>query len=87
MPAGLAEYTARNNDALQTLVHKHKVNLKPFPDDVLKKLHTLSDDVLTELAAKDKHSARVYASFKAFRKNVTQWHNISELAYYNARNL
>jgi len=83
----LAEYTARNNDALQTLVHKHKVNLKPFPDDVLKKLHTLSDDVLTELAAKDKHSARVYASFKAFRKNVTQWHNISELAYYNARNL
>jgi TRAP-type mannitol/chloroaromatic compound transport system substrate-binding protein len=26
-------------------------------------------------------------SFKQFRDNVTQWHNISELAYYNARNL
>ncbi len=83
----LAEYTARNNDALQTLVHAHKVNLKPFPNDVLKKLHTLSDEVVTELAAKDKHSAKVYASFRKFRNNVTQWHNISELAYYNARNL
>jgi len=83
----LAEYTARNNDALQTLVHVHKVNLKAFPNDVLKKLHTLSDEVLTELAAKDKHSTKVYASFKKFRNNVAQWHNISELAYYNARNL
>jgi len=83
----LAEYTARNNEALQTLVHTHKVKLKPFPDDVLKKLHTLSDDVLTELAAKDKHSAKVYKSFRKFREQVMAWHNISELAYYNARNL
>jgi TRAP-type mannitol/chloroaromatic compound transport system substrate-binding protein len=83
----LAEYTARNNDALQTLIHTHKVNLKPFPNDVLKKLHTLSDEVLTELAAKDKHSAKVYASFKKFLGQVEQWHNISELAYFNARNL
>jgi len=65
----------------------HKVNLKPFPNDVLKKLHTLSDEVLDELAARDKHSAKVYASFKKFRDQVAQWHNISELAYFNARNL
>jgi len=83
----LAEYTARNNEALQTLVHTHKVRLKSFPNDVLKKLHTLSDDVLTELAAKDKHSAKVYKSFRKFREQVMDWHNISELAYYNARNL
>lgn len=83
----LAEYTARNNDALQTLIQVHKVNLKPFPNDVLKKLHTLSDEVLDELAAKDKHSAKVYASFKKFRDQVAQWHNVSELAYYNSRNL
>ena len=83
----LAEYTARNNDALQTLIHTHKVNLKPFPNDVLKKLHTLSDEVLSELAAKDKASGKVYASFKKFLTQVEQWHNISELAYFNARNL
>jgi TRAP-type mannitol/chloroaromatic compound transport system substrate-binding protein len=83
----LAEYTARNNAALQTLIKVHKVKLKPFPNDVLKKLHTLSDEVVTEVAAKDKHCAKVYASFKQFRDNVAQWHNISELAYYNARNL
>jgi TRAP-type mannitol/chloroaromatic compound transport system substrate-binding protein len=83
----LAEYTARNNDALQTLIHTHKVNLKPFPNDVLKKLKTLSDEVLTELASKDKASGKVYASFKKFLSQVEQWHNISELAYFNARNL
>jgi len=54
---------------------------------VLKKLQTHSEEVLTELAAKDKTSARVYASFKTFRKNVTQWHDISERVYDNARNL
>ena len=34
----LADFTARNNQALQTLVKDHKVDLRAFPDDVLKKL-------------------------------------------------
>jgi TRAP-type mannitol/chloroaromatic compound transport system substrate-binding protein len=83
----LAEYTARNNDSLHKLVTEHKVNLKPFPDDVMKKLRGLSDEVISELVAKDKMSAKVFASFQKFRDQAKAWHNISELAYYNARNL
>ena len=82
----LAEYTARNNDALHTLVHTHKVNLKPFPADVLKKLRDLSDEVVAEIAAKDAVGKKVYESFKAFRDQARAWHDISELSYYNARN-
>jgi len=83
----LAEYTARNNTALHTLVTKHKVKVKSLPDDVLKTLRTLSDEVVGEVAAKDKMSQKVYESFTKFREQVTAWHDISERAYLNARQL
>jgi TRAP-type mannitol/chloroaromatic compound transport system substrate-binding protein len=81
----LAEYTARNNAALHTLVTEHKVDLRPFPDEVLVKLRQLSDEVVQEVAAKDPVSKKVYESFKQFRDEAIAWHNISERAYLNAR--
>jgi len=83
----LAEYTARNNNALHTLINTHNVKLKQFPNDVLKKLRDLSDEVVAEIAAKDAMGKKVYESFKAFRDQARAWHDVSELAYYNARNL
>ena len=81
----LAEYTSRNNQALATLVNKHKVDLRRFPDDVLKKLKALSDEVVSEVAAKDKISGKVFDSFRTFRDQAMAWHDISERAYMNAR--
>jgi TRAP-type mannitol/chloroaromatic compound transport system substrate-binding protein len=83
----LAEYTARNNAALDTLVNEHNVDLRRFPDDVLTQLHALSDEVVAEVAAKDKLSGKVYTSFKKFRDQVVAWHDVSERAYLNARQL
>ena len=81
----LAEYTARNNAALHTLVNKHKVNLKQFPDAVLSKIKTLSDDVVKEVANTDAIGKKVYASFSKFRDQARAWHDVSEKAYYNVR--
>ena len=81
----LAEYTARNNAALITLVNKHKVKLRPYPDDVLKKLQQLSDDVVMELANSDAFSKKVYKSFKKFRDQAGNWSKYSEQAYLRAR--
>jgi len=81
----LAEYTTRNNRALQTLVTEHKVDLRRFPDAVLEKLRALSDDVVAEVAEKDPISKKVYESYKAFRDQVMAWHEVSEKAYLNAR--
>jgi len=81
----LLEYTARNNAALDTLVNKHKVDLRRLPDDVLNKLKGLSEEVVLELASKDKRSQKIYNSFDKFRKQVVDWHKISEQAYYNVR--
>ena len=83
----LAEYTSRNNTALGVLVNKHKVDLRRFPDDVLKTLHQLSDDVVSEVAAKDKMSQKVFDSFTSFRDQVIAWHDVSEKAYLEARAL
>jgi len=79
------EYVARNNQALQTLVNEHHVDLRPLPDEVLRHLKRLSDEVVAEVAAKDALSQRVYDSFQAFRQQVTAWGDISERAYLNAR--
>lgn len=83
----LAEYTARNNSALHTLVNKHKVDLRQLPDDVLAKLRQLSDEVVAEVAGKDELTKEVYESFRAFRDQVMEWHKVSEQSYMRAREL
>jgi len=81
----LAEYTARNNDALQTLIKEHNVQIRRFPDDVLEKLRTLSEEVVKEVAAKDEFAKKVYDSYSRFRENVMNWEEYSERAYLNVR--
>ncbi len=83
----LTEYVARNNQALQTLVDEHKVDVRKLPDDVLRRLRDLSHEVVAEIADKDELSRRTYASFQAFREQVMSWSSISEQAYLNARSM
>ena len=81
----LAEYTARNPVALQTLITKHNVDLRRFPNDVILKLRALSDDVVAEIAQKDEFSSKVYSSYKKFLSQSKEWSGIGELAYLQAR--
>lgn len=81
----LADLTAQNNAALQSLIKDHKVQLRPFPPDVLAKLKELSAQVVAEVAAKDPTSKKVYDSYLKFREQAITWHDVSERAYLNAR--
>ena len=81
----LAEFTARNNTALQTLVNEHHVDVREFPKPVLDKLRALSEKVVDEIAGQDALSARVSASYQNFRQQVVAWHDISERTYLNVR--
>jgi len=83
----LADFTAKNNAALQQLIDEHDVELRRFPDSVLKKLKLLSEQVVADLAAKDPLSQKVYQSFYKFREQANQWHGLSEKAYLDARAL
>ena len=81
----LAEYTARNNDALQTLVNEHQVDVRRLPETVLARLRTLSEEAVAEIAGGDPLSGKVYDSFSRFRSQVEAWQDISERAYLNVR--
>lgn len=81
----LDEFTARNNAALETLVNEHNVILKQFPKEVFSALKKASIETLDEVAAADPMSQKVYDSFKDFSKKVRAWHEVSERAYINAR--
>ena len=81
----LAEYTARNAIALQTLVDEHQVKLSFLPNAVIDALRELTKKVVTEVAAKDKTTARVFAAYNKFNQQVTGWTAVSEYAYLKAR--
>lgn len=81
----LDEYTARNNSALKELVEHHKVDLRPFPDDVLRTLKQISWEVYDETAAKDATFARVWESYRTFLEDASEYHRISEHYYYQTR--
>jgi TRAP-type mannitol/chloroaromatic compound transport system substrate-binding protein len=81
----LADFTEKNNAALQTLVNEHKVELKRLPDDVLKRFEELSHQVVQELADSDPFARKVYESYRTYRQQVYQWHKVSEQAFYALR--
>ena len=79
----LSEYIARNNEALKILKDKHKVSIMPLPDEVLEMLHNISNEVISEIAKKDKFSMQVYDSYKNFQKKTSEWSKISIKSYLN----
>jgi TRAP-type mannitol/chloroaromatic compound transport system substrate-binding protein len=83
----LDEYTARNNEAMQTLMNKHHVVMRPLPADVMQGLHNASIEVMEEHAAADPLFNKVYQSYKKFQAKVTEYHQISEFEYYKNRSM
>jgi TRAP-type mannitol/chloroaromatic compound transport system substrate-binding protein len=81
----LAEYTARNPAALQTLLTEYDIELRQYPDDVLLALRKLSNEVVAEIAEKDAFSRKTYASYQKFLASAKEWSGVSELAYLQAR--
>jgi TRAP-type mannitol/chloroaromatic compound transport system substrate-binding protein len=81
----LAEFTARNPAALTTLRTKHKVEMRRFPDEVLRTLRARSDEVVAGLAQQDEFAAKVFASLKKFLSQTREWSILGERAYLQAR--
>ena len=81
----LSEFTARNNQALQTLRDKHNVDVRPFSDDILTNLGALSGTVLRDLVASNPLSQEVFESLIAFRTQSIGWSKFSESAFAQAR--
>lgn len=82
-----AEFTARNAATLEQLKTDEEVEIRPFPDEVLRELRVLSEEVISEMAERDPVVAKVAESFAAFRDSVSGWTEISEYAMLKTRDL
>jgi TRAP-type mannitol/chloroaromatic compound transport system substrate-binding protein len=83
----LDEYLARNNKALTELIEVHGVELRKLPDDVIEEFRVISNEILSNLAKEDEVIGRVYDSYIEFKNNVSEYHQISEDAFIEARNI
>ncbi len=81
----LSDFTYNNGIALKTLIEKHKVQLRRFPDEVLSRLSEISDELIKEMADESELMGRIYASFKAFQEIVSPWTDISDRTLLNLR--
>ncbi|PLW75277.1 TRAP transporter substrate-binding protein [Cohaesibacter celericrescens] len=80
-----SEFNAKNGAALETLLNKHSVNLKQFPDEVFDAIGKVSEEVVAEVADTDELSKRIYDSYITARKNVGDWGRIAEQTYTLSR--
>ena len=73
----------RNNaEALEDLVTNQGVIARPLPDDVIKKLREVTNQVLAEAVAKDALTKKVHDSYMAYKKKYDAWSGYSEGAYH-----
>ena len=81
-----SEFFARNCYAMQRLKNDFNVNFIRYPELTLKLLKRRSDEVLSDLASKDKLSKELYDEIINFRNLAMFWSNFSEKDYLEARN-
>jgi TRAP-type mannitol/chloroaromatic compound transport system substrate-binding protein len=79
----LAQLDAKNYEYLSKIKKESSAEIRAFPDDVIANLRSNTKEVLDELVSNNKQAKKVYASYKTFQDNITQWSNISEKQFYN----
>lgn len=78
----LADYDSKNGAALNRLVESG-TQLRTFPNEVLETLESAMNEIHEENAANNPLYARVLEAFTAFRDDIRDWHEVSEVAYHN----
>ncbi|ALM54388.1 TRAP transporter substrate-binding protein [Halomonas huangheensis] len=83
--AMISEFALRNAEALDTLVNEHDVQLRAFPEDVIKALYDSSQQVIQQQVDSDPPSAKIFESYQAFQQKVRGFTDVGEFAYLKAR--
>lgn len=77
----MARYDARNPAALHPLINDDGVNLRPFPEDLLKAAEESSFELFDEIAAADADFASIFKEWSTFREAIQAWHGLAERSY------
>jgi TRAP-type mannitol/chloroaromatic compound transport system substrate-binding protein len=81
----LAEFNARNIDAVDDLRTKYKVEPRSFPNSVLNAIGDASGQVLASISEGDALTKKVYTSFIDYRRKAVSWSKHGHQAYLAAR--
>ena len=83
----LAEFNAENVKSLKLLRADDRIKILRFSDELVRTFGKLSKEVLSDTAAKDPLTRRVYNSYMAFLVGVMDWGELSETGYRDTRRL
>ena len=81
----LAEFNARNTDALDTLINQHGVELRKFSSGIFGAFASAAEDVLAETAEADALTREIYESFVDFRRKAMTWTELADQSYADLR--
>lgn len=79
----MARYDSFNADALTELEANERIQILPYPDDVMAAAHEASRELYDELVSSDDDFARVFESWDAFRVGQARWFGIAEASIIN----
>jgi len=83
----IADYGYNNAMALQELMNDPDVEVRPFPDDVLALLKSITLEIVDEMSANDPMAAKIQKSYYDFLDKSVQNMRISEQAFLATRSL
>lgn len=83
----MAEFNARNGQALAELTENHGVKLHIFPKEVWAQVAKVARDVVLEIGLVDDISDRIVQSWVNFQKRVSEWQQISDISYAAYRSI
>ena len=81
----LSEFNHHNAIALGTLINKHKVSMRTFSKEIMKKFKEKSEEVIEDVSTKDPIAKEIYLSFRDSFARLREWTKKSEQAYLSAR--
>ena len=81
----LSEFNHHNAIALGTLINKHKVSMRTFSKEIMKKFKEKSEEVIEDVSTKDPIAKEIYLSFRDSFARLREWTKKSEQAYMSAR--
>ncbi len=81
----MAEFTARNAEALTDIEENPAIEIRRFPAAVLNGLRGHTEAIMAELAARDPRAAKIDASFQAYKARAERWTALSEQAFLETR--
>ena len=81
----VAEYTYGNANALQQLINDPNVEVRPYPEEVLELLESITLELVEEMSEGDALTARIQESYYAFLEKSKANQRITEQAYLETR--